>query len=233
MRWKGHAEQQLSKITSRYHTTSLDMTSFLSRIFQHDSRTWNCHRDGLYQERTPSESTRRHMDVSCLILLTPLLVLCWGHCSDSIFVLRVINDSNIICWTIADGGRKLEERWQGNQRLLHRGFTYSQGKAHRTDQSWKDWLPLYNRFLPGTKGGSDAKKRRQWSFRYGPGRIRSDILPSYHGFCEPRTNKWHEKKEGTATNNSNACFWRPTKPAIPRYACFYGHLSCRSRPKQH
>ena len=97
MRWKGCAEKQLSKITSRSHTTSLDMASFVSRIFHHDFRTWNCHRDGLYQERTPSESTLRHMDVSYLILVTSLLVLCGVHCADIYFVLLVINDSNIIC----------------------------------------------------------------------------------------------------------------------------------------
>ncbi len=161
-RMKGCAEHQLSKITSRSRTTSMDMTSFLSRIFHHDSRTWNCHWDGLYQERTPSESTRRHMDVSYLTLLTPLLVLCWVLCSDRIVVLRVINDSNIICRTSADGCSKLEESWQGNHRLLRRGCTYPQGKAHRTDQSWRYMLPLYDRFYqPGNKEGREAKKRWQ------------------------------------------------------------------------
>ena len=92
MRWKGCAGQQLSNITSRSHTTSLDMTSLLSRIFHHDSRTCNCHWDGLCQERTPSEGTRRHMDVSYYLTLMPpsLIVLCWMRCSDIIFVLRVI-----------------------------------------------------------------------------------------------------------------------------------------------
>jgi hypothetical protein len=44
--------------------TSLDMTPLLSQIFHHDTRICSCHGDGLCQERTPSESTQKHMDVS-------------------------------------------------------------------------------------------------------------------------------------------------------------------------
>ena len=163
MRWKGCAGQQLSNITIRFHTTSVDMTSLLSRTFHHDSRTCNCHWDGLCQERTPIESTQRHTDVSYLILMPPsLLVLFWVCCSDSIFVLRVTNDSNIIFWTNVICGRKLEKRCQGNQRLLRRGCTYYQGKAHRTDQSWRKRLPLHDPFdQPRTNGGHEAKKRWQ------------------------------------------------------------------------
>jgi hypothetical protein len=73
MRWEGCAERQLSNITSRSHMTLLCMTPLLSQIFHHHTRTCICHWDGLCQERTPSESTQKHMDVSNLILMSPSL----------------------------------------------------------------------------------------------------------------------------------------------------------------
>jgi hypothetical protein len=126
----------MSKITSGSHMTSLDMTSFLSRIFQHDSRTWNCHWDGLYQEKTPSESSRRYiMDVSYLILVTSLLVLCGVHCADRIDGLRICDvEAKMGIDTIGGGWRQRASEFDGSQRRWPLVFDGGDGRL-----LWQQW----------------------------------------------------------------------------------------------
>ena len=59
-------------------TISLVMTPLVSHIFHHNSRTCNCHRDGLCQERTQNKSTQRYMNVSYLIWGTTCTHSLWS-----------------------------------------------------------------------------------------------------------------------------------------------------------
>jgi hypothetical protein len=58
-----------------YDLAGYDFLTSRSRIFHHNTRTCNFHWDGLCQERIPSESTGRHMDVSISILMPQSLLV--------------------------------------------------------------------------------------------------------------------------------------------------------------